>query len=65
MYADNGGISCFYTALSHYFKRNPLIFFSGDVFSPSIISRNTKGRHMVCLKNSLFDSMLLYTTKAT
>lgn len=46
-----GGASRMLTALRKYSSRDPLIFFGGDIFSPSILSMVTKGKHMVGVLN--------------
>eukprot|EP01066_Platyproteum_vivax_P009518 Platyproteum_vivax@DN4196_c0_g1_i3.p1 len=46
-----GGVSRFVRALRSFWSANPLILFSGDCFNPSMISTQTKGRHMVPFLN--------------
>eukprot|EP01068_Selenidium_serpulae_P008637 Selendium_serpulae@DN5034_c0_g1_i2.p1 len=48
-----GGVSPFITALRQYEECNPMILFSGDVFNPSSLSVNTRGRHMVPFLNMM------------
>lgn len=39
--SSNGGVARFYSALQKYGQTNPLILFSGDVFSPSHCKRTS------------------------
>jgi 5'-nucleotidase len=51
-----GGICNFKAQLDHFkaiYGENTLTLFSGDAFSPSILSRNNKGWQMVKALNSL------------
>eukprot|EP01116_Phalansterium_solitarium_P025118 TRINITY_DN9466_c0_g1_i2.p1 TRINITY_DN9466_c0_g1~~TRINITY_DN9466_c0_g1_i2.p1 ORF type:complete len:387 (-),score=135.66 TRINITY_DN9466_c0_g1_i2:117-1277(-) len=47
-----GGVTRFMTAVRKYSHLNPLFFFGGDIFSPSIVSMVTKGKHMVGVLNT-------------
>ncbi|XP_075233832.1 mannosylglucosyl-3-phosphoglycerate phosphatase isoform X2 [Lycorma delicatula] len=47
-----GGAARFVTAVKSFSKLNPLILFSGDVFSPSMISTFTKGEQMSIVLNA-------------
>ncbi|PAA48320.1 hypothetical protein BOX15_Mlig025898g5 [Macrostomum lignano] len=42
-----GGAARFVTALRSFAELQPLVLFSGDVFSPSTISTATRGQHLV------------------
>ena len=42
-----GGAARFITALHSFKDENPLILFSGDIFSPSQLSPIKKGKHMM------------------
>uniref|UniRef100_A0A667X1U6 Ecto-5'-nucleotidase n=1 Tax=Myripristis murdjan TaxID=586833 RepID=A0A667X1U6_9TELE len=48
-----GGATRFATALQEFQSLNPLLVFSGDCLSPSLLSTVTKGRHMVDILNKL------------
>ncbi|XP_025830788.1 uncharacterized protein LOC108743363 isoform X2 [Agrilus planipennis] len=48
-----GGAARFYTAFNSFQNLNPLKLFSGDCFSPSILSTFTKGEQMVTVLNDL------------
>eukprot|EP00915_Cephaloidophora_sp_WS-2016_P001134 GHVH01001560.1.p1 GENE.GHVH01001560.1~~GHVH01001560.1.p1 ORF type:complete len:626 (+),score=86.32 GHVH01001560.1:185-2062(+) len=48
-----GGFPRFATALRRHKEKHPLIFFSGDAFSPSMISTMLRGRQMVPFLNSV------------
>jgi len=61
-----GGIARFKTALNSFSNENPLVLFSGDLFSPSTLTNITNGEHMItpvnefkvdvaCLGNHDFD----------
>eukprot|EP00919_Chromeraceae_sp_WS-2016_P050655 GHVR01120064.1.p1 GENE.GHVR01120064.1~~GHVR01120064.1.p1 ORF type:complete len:752 (+),score=153.57 GHVR01120064.1:81-2336(+) len=50
-YDGVGGAARFITALRSFQKDNPLVLFSGDCFSPSMISSYTQGKHMVQFLN--------------
>lgn len=42
-----GGASRFITAAESFRHKNPLVLFSGDIFSPSTLGSITKGKHMI------------------
>ena len=42
-----GGAARFLTAVEKYRELNPLILFSGDIFSPSKLSQTMKGKQML------------------
>jgi 5'-nucleotidase len=42
-----GGIERFVTVLDKYKDKDPLVIFSGDIFSPSSLSITFKGEHMI------------------
>jgi 5'-nucleotidase len=42
-----GGIERFVTVLDKYKDKDPLVLFSGDIFSPSSLSITFKGEHMM------------------
>ncbi|CEM27002.1 unnamed protein product [Vitrella brassicaformis CCMP3155] len=51
-----GGVSRFISALRSSVGsagHSPLVFFSGDVFNPSMMSTNTRGKHMVPFLNMM------------
>ncbi|KAL3287381.1 hypothetical protein HHI36_001854 [Cryptolaemus montrouzieri] len=48
-----GGAARFCTAIKSYQHLNPLILFSGDAFSPSMLSTYTKGEQMVHVLNEI------------
>ncbi|GLH01865.1 Protein 5NUC [Gryllus bimaculatus] len=48
-----GGAARFCTAFKSFSHLNPLILFSGDVFSPSMLSTFTKGEQMIPVLNEL------------
>ncbi|KAL1512707.1 hypothetical protein ABEB36_002253 [Hypothenemus hampei] len=48
-----GGAARFCTAIKSFQHLNPLILFSGDAFSPSMLSTFTKGEQMVPVLNSV------------
>ncbi|KAK7868782.1 hypothetical protein R5R35_003628 [Gryllus longicercus] len=48
-----GGAARFCTAFKSFSHLNPLILFSGDVFSPSMLSTFTKGEQMIPILNEL------------
>lgn len=48
-----GGAARFSTAIKSFAHLNPLILFSGDIFSPSMLSTVTKGEQMVPVLNEL------------
>ncbi|CAB1320119.1 unnamed protein product [Coregonus sp. 'balchen'] len=48
-----GGAARFATALKVFQSLNPLVVFSGDCLSPSLLSTVTKGKHMVDVLNKL------------
>ncbi|XP_031327510.1 uncharacterized protein LOC116158805 isoform X2 [Photinus pyralis] len=48
-----GGAARFCTAIKSFQNLNPLILFSGDAFSPSMLSTFTKGQQMVPVLNSI------------
>ncbi|KAK6633160.1 hypothetical protein RUM43_012904 [Polyplax serrata] len=48
-----GGAARFSTAMKSFNYLNPLILFSGDIFSPSMLSTVTKGEQMVAVLNEL------------
>lgn len=48
-----GGAARFCTALKSFDHLNPLIIFSGDVISPSVLSTFTHGEHMIDVLNIL------------
>lgn len=48
-----GGVDRFSTILNSFRVHNPLVLFSGDCFSPSIMSTVTSGSHMVPVLNRL------------
>jgi len=48
-----GGASRFKTAINQRKDLNPMVFFSGDAFNPSLMSTVTKGKHMVHVLNAL------------
>ncbi|KAF5285172.1 hypothetical protein FQA39_LY16739 [Lamprigera yunnana] len=48
-----GGAARFCTAIKSFQHLNPLVFFSGDAFSPSMLSTITKGEQMVSVLNSV------------
>ncbi|KAL0277625.1 UNVERIFIED_CONTAM: hypothetical protein PYX00_004852 [Menopon gallinae] len=48
-----GGAARFATAIKSFSHLNPLILFSGDIFSPSMLSTVTKGEQMVAVLNEL------------
>lgn len=48
-----GGAARFCTAMKSFDHLNPLVLFSGDAFSPSMLSTFTKGEQMVPVLNSL------------
>ncbi|XP_044741798.1 trifunctional nucleotide phosphoesterase protein YfkN isoform X2 [Chrysoperla carnea] len=48
-----GGATRFSTAIKSFQQLNPLILFSGDAFSPSMLSTFTKGEQMVPVLNEL------------
>eukprot|EP00735_Rhodelphis_limneticus_P011357 TRINITY_DN4444_c0_g1::TRINITY_DN4444_c0_g1_i1::g.7254::m.7254 TRINITY_DN4444_c0_g1::TRINITY_DN4444_c0_g1_i1::g.7254 ORF type:complete len:930 (-),score=263.40,sp/P29240/5NTD_DIPOM/25.46/4e-33,5_nucleotid_C/PF02872.13/1.3e-33,EF-hand_7/PF13499.1/3.4e-13,EF-hand_1/PF00036.27/2.1e-05,EF-hand_1/PF00036.27/0.009,EF-hand_6/PF13405.1/2.5e-05,EF-hand_6/PF13405.1/0.43,EF-hand_8/PF13833.1/0.34,EF-hand_8/PF13833.1/0.00049,EF-hand_5/PF13202.1/0.0098,EF-hand_5/PF13202.1/0.21,Metallophos/PF00149.23/0.0064,SP len=48
-----GGASRFATSLKSFQSENPLLLFSGDAFSPSLMSTVTKGKQMVPVLNQL------------
>ncbi|KAI5711651.1 hypothetical protein M8J75_002086 [Diaphorina citri] len=47
------GAPRFVTAVKSFSHLNPLILFSGDVYSPSMLSTFTKGEHMSKVLNEL------------
>ncbi|OAF69336.1 hypothetical protein A3Q56_02862 [Intoshia linei] len=55
-----GGASRFVASLKSQKHLNPLIIFSGDVLSPSLISRVTRGEHMVGVLNSCDVDVAVY-----
>ncbi|KAK5648260.1 hypothetical protein RI129_003152 [Pyrocoelia pectoralis] len=48
-----GGAARFCTAIKSFQHLNPLVLFSGDAFSPSMLSTFTKGQQMVPVLNSV------------
>lgn len=48
-----GGAARFLTAIKSFHHLNPLIFFSGDAFSPSMLSTFTRGEQMVPVLNDV------------
>ncbi|KAJ1209632.1 hypothetical protein NDU88_005006 [Pleurodeles waltl] len=48
-----GGAARFVTAVKKFSSQNPLIIFSGDCLNPSVLSKITKGRHMISILNSI------------
>uniref|UniRef100_A0AAR5P327 5'-Nucleotidase C-terminal domain-containing protein n=1 Tax=Dendroctonus ponderosae TaxID=77166 RepID=A0AAR5P327_DENPD len=48
-----GGAARFCTAIKSLEALNPLVLFSGDAFSPSMLSTFTKGEHMVPVLNEI------------
>lgn len=48
-----GGAARFLTAIRSFDELNPLVLFSGDVFSPSMLSFFTQGEEMVPVLNSI------------
>lgn len=42
-----GGVARFKTAIDQYRKSNTLVLFSGDVFSPSLLSNDYNGTQMI------------------
>ena len=61
-----GGAARFISAAEKYMHLNPLVLFSGDIFSPSKLSQTMKGRqmieflnrfqvHVACIGNHDFD----------
>jgi 5'-nucleotidase len=48
-----GGAASFTTELKKYHDQNPLIIFGGDLFSPSMLSTATRGKHMTRIMNHL------------
>ncbi|KAF5300545.1 hypothetical protein FQR65_LT09166 [Abscondita terminalis] len=48
-----GGAARFCTAIKTFQHLNPLVLFSGDAFSPSMLSTFTKGQQMVPVLNSI------------
>ncbi|XP_063218063.1 mannosylglucosyl-3-phosphoglycerate phosphatase isoform X2 [Bacillus rossius redtenbacheri] len=46
-----GGAARFVSALRSFSPLHPLVLFSGDIFSPSMLSTFTKGEHMVPVLN--------------
>ncbi|XP_055319481.1 mannosylglucosyl-3-phosphoglycerate phosphatase isoform X3 [Sitodiplosis mosellana] len=48
-----GGAARFLTVIKSYANLNPLILFSGDAFSPSILSTFTKGEQMIPVLNKV------------
>lgn len=48
-----GGAARFLTAMKSFEDANPLVLFSGDAFSPSMLSFFTQGEEMVPVLNSL------------
>ncbi|XP_034650773.1 mannosylglucosyl-3-phosphoglycerate phosphatase isoform X1 [Drosophila subobscura] len=48
-----GGAARFATAIKGYAHLNPLVLFSGDAFSPSMLSTFTQGEQMVPVLNSV------------
>ena len=55
-----GGVARFKTATEKFLPLNPLVVFSGDVFSPSIMSNITKGRHLPHVLNLLGTKVAVY-----
>ena len=55
-----GGAARFKTAVDQYSYLNPLTVFCGDVFSPSIMSTITKGRHLPPVLNLLGTNVAVY-----
>lgn len=55
-----GGVARFQTAIKQYAHLDPLILFSGDCFSPSVMSTMTKGTHMVPVLNALGVTLAMY-----
>jgi 5'-nucleotidase len=47
-----GGVAHFKTAIDQYKTSNTLVLFSGDVFSPSVLSNVYKGHQMIEPMNS-------------
>ncbi|XP_077284564.1 mannosylglucosyl-3-phosphoglycerate phosphatase isoform X2 [Arctopsyche grandis] len=48
-----GGATRFATAVKTFSNLNPLVLFSGDIFSPSMLSTYTKGEQMVPVLNEI------------
>ncbi|KAH8280370.1 hypothetical protein KR018_003630 [Drosophila ironensis] len=48
-----GGAARFATAIKSYAHLNPLVLFSGDAFSPSMLSTFTQGEQMIPVLNSV------------
>lgn len=48
-----GGALRFSTAVKSFAELNPLVLFSGDIFSPSMLSNYTKGEQMVPVLNEV------------
>lgn len=48
-----GGAARFCTAVRSFSHLNPLVLFSGDAFSPSMLSTFTKGEQMIPVLNTV------------
>ena len=55
-----GGAARFKTAADKFASLNPLTVFCGDVFSPSIMSTFTRGRHLPPVLNLVGTNIAVY-----
>ncbi|XP_037078081.1 snake venom 5'-nucleotidase-like isoform X2 [Pollicipes pollicipes] len=55
-----GGAARFVTAVEQYKHLNPMVIFSGDIFSPSLLSTFARGEHMIPVLNRLEVHVAVY-----